>query len=595
VKEMMLEKGYPSNLLAVRETLETVQSFSDLGDLMNSLRKPEFTVQVLYQSPERKEIAAALWRGYARLLLRFGLSTEALPIAYSLSEFIGGLRVYGGISLAELQQARTDLVHRQLVEPEATAGWLAGLAFCSIYDEDLVEYLKYSIVMEPPLRSLTLTWMMMAWMATGTFTPTMERNRSWLFDVLVQHIEEAAWCIPQAAFLDSYWTRDPEKYAGLRKAFARWAKSRGICNTEAPQPPVRERPKIGIVSSNWRDNHSVRKALLTTVLALRERAEVHLVDTNLSEDSKVDEFDGVVRVTSKPDPDRPGISLIDDSDLGNAKFDLLYFTETFQAEIDTLLHTRRYAPVQMTGYGIPVSTQSPNMDIFLGGSLVENTRSRKGYSEKLVIVPGIGMVSQMREQGPVMEKNPGELRVVVPANLQKLTAEYLATLGKIAKAVPNSRWIFLPNNTAISGLIAGEEILRYFSPDQVQWYTQTNHLYQPILRSADLVLDAIPYSGYTTIIDAISAQVPVMAWQGVHAHERLAAAVAKLGGMPARWLPKSMKEFEEKAIRLLRSPLHRQICRQRIKLKGSRVFQQDASVIADVILEQIPKTTLRKR
>ncbi|MHB1666109.1 tetratricopeptide repeat protein [Thiomonas sp.] len=564
----------PANIPAIRETFAAVATLEDLRLLMNDLRDPAFTIQALYPNDQRKPMAAAVWREYVQALRRFPLTTWAQLLPFLvLAEFVGSLRVYGAIPDEELKAARYAMIHNHLPEQGITA-WLTGLTLTSLYDADMVPWLQHSVALEEPaLRPVTLSWMTMAWTCLGTITRYQHRNREFLFQWLTTHAEETQLFIPQSAFLDAYWSADPAHYAGLRGAFARWAESRGIVNHPVLDPAPGQRPRIGFVSGNWREHHSVRKALHTSVQALRAWADVFLVDTNLRQDSVSGDFDGVLRVTATADPDAPGVSRIDDRALADARLDLLYFAETFQAEIDTLLAMRRYAPIQATGYGIPVTTRSPHMDWFIGGTLVEGKGARD-YSERVLLVPGIGMHSTRREPGPSLEKAPGELRVVVAANLQKLTAEYLETLARIAAAVPDARWIFLPNATTVAGLWAGDEVRAIMGTDRMSWYPQVRDLYQPIIRSADLVLDAIPYSGYTTVVDAVSCATPILTWQGRHAHERTAAAVARQGGMPRRWVARDYADFERKAVQLLRSPLARQICRLRLQRHAERVFDE---------------------
>lgn len=560
----------------LQKQLAEVASVEELRKLLEQLRSPGFTLYGLFPAKSPKEMAAAIWRGTAQALIRLTLVDwpQLFPFIL-LSEFLGSLRQLGEISDQELKDTRARLVHQHLADYGET-GWLTGLVLTSLYDKDMRDYVKHNLIWQDPhYRGLTLTWMSLAFTAQGTWTPEQRDNRAFLFESLTWHAEETAFFVPPSAFMDAYWTADPAKYAGLRKAFVRWAGHQGLVapKTSLHHKPANDKPKIGIVAGNWRASHASRKALLSSVHAMREWASLWLVDTRPHADTVYADFDGVIPVSLGTRPD--GSTVIQDEELAAANLDFLYFIETYQAELDTLLALRRYAPLQATGYGIPVTTASPNMDIFFTGKQVEG-RGQADYSERVIALPGIGMHSERRT--PIttkLEKPLGGLRVVVTANLIKYTLEYLESLGRIAGAVPDAEWIFLPNSLHPQVLAAAPYVEAYFPGRKISWYARTTELYGPVLNSADLILDAVPYSGYTTVVDAVSAGIPILTWNGRHGHERLGAAVAKMGGMPASGIATSLSDFERKAVDLLRSPLKREMIRRRIQTRSDRFFAKE--------------------
>jgi len=573
--------------------LAEAESFSVFRQRLQSYQTADFLYHVLFPQSDPKPLAAALWRGSVRALQRFPLRLGGeLSLALLWADFLGSLRQVGDIADAEWRQARTDLVHTQILHFGET-GWLAGLVLTSLYDPDLPRYVASSIVWTSPvLRAHTLTWMTSIWMAQGTWNPIQKQNRQFLYDCLTRHAEETHHFLPQAAFMDAYWTSDPDKYAGIRRAFVRWADNRGLVSRATLEPKPRtssSEVKIGIVAANWHERHASRKALLTSVQALRAwGAQVYLVDTHPHPRTCYADFDGTipVRLTATPQG-----TVIEDSELAAAGLDFLYFIETYQAELDSLLALRRYAPIQATGYGIPISTQSPAIDYFFTGSLVESRRGLRDYRETPLILPGIGMHSTPRPGVAPYAKAPGQIRVVVSANLIKFTSDYLDTLARIAKAIPGIDWVFLPNNFHPYSLAAIREVERRFQPEKVSWYLHTQKVYLPLLQSADLILDAVPYSGYTTVVDAISLGVPILTWRGVHGHERLGSAVAELGGMP-RWLtPTSLPAFEKRAIQLLRNPALRFLCHKRILHHRYRLFDESQSLAFADAVKILLKTT----
>ena len=55
-----------------------------------------------------------------------------------------------------------------------------------------------------------------------------------------------------------------------------------------------------------------------------------------------------------------------------------------------ILGSLRLAPIQCNTWGHPVTSGLKNIDYFFSSKLIEKYNSQKNYSEKLIILPGIG-------------------------------------------------------------------------------------------------------------------------------------------------------------------------------------------------------------
>ncbi|MDF1839430.1 MAG: hypothetical protein P1V35_16300, partial [Planctomycetota bacterium] len=69
--------------------------------------------------------------------------------------------------------------------------------------------------------------------------------------------------------------------------------------------------------------------------------------------------------------------------------DFMFYPEVTPSNNTAIMATHRMARVQAAGYGFPLTTGSPNMDYFIGGSEVEG--SGDDYSEQLILLPGLGV------------------------------------------------------------------------------------------------------------------------------------------------------------------------------------------------------------
>jgi hypothetical protein len=116
----------------------------------------------------------------------------------------------------------------------------------------------------------------------------------------------------------------------------------------------------------------------------------------------------------------------------------------------------RLAPLQIAGWGHPVTTGLPTMDLFVSGELLEGQGAERHYREKLIRLPGTGVYTELAAieplpwQGP--ESSPDVVRFTLCHQPIKFDPLDDVILTRIAKAVGRCEfWIASPDRLAWTG------------------------------------------------------------------------------------------------------------------------------------------------
>ena len=110
------------------------------------------------------------------------------------------------------------------------------------------------------------------------------------------------------------------------------------------------------------------------------------------------------------------------------------------------------------------------------------------------------------------------------------------------------------------------------------------------MRGADVFLDSIGFSGFNTAVQALHAQLPVVAWEGEHLRARLASGVLRHLGLDDG-VAGDTTTYVDIATRLAADPAAREDYRRRLQPQMARVFDDRAPVRA---LEQWLRTRVER-
>lgn len=568
------------------EDLSAAPDGAALFSAVTALRGPEMTLTAWQHTPHAAWWARQFW---ALLVDKLEAVPGDKPVGLlGLSTAVGLLADLAAVPLPERQAARARL---QQTKP------FGALLASSILDADFEDFLQSDGWAADPARvPLLATWLLISLGGVhGAPSPLVERNRRSALALLDRIGRHARFFQPQVAFLDSYMLDGPETYARLRQSFIDWAREHGVLADPAQHPAMARprassapKPRVGIVSGNWRKTHAAYRALARQVYALKDRFDIVLVNINGAQPpDDVEQFSAVVDVKLAVHHTAGSVGIgVDDAALLDAKLDVLYFVETFSQELDSLLLLRRYAPVQATGYGIMSSTRSPFMDWYLVGDWAEPETRQPHYSERVCHVPGLGMLSSPRTPA-TFDFPDGKLRMVSAASQLKLRLNYLETLRQVLQGVGDkARLLMLPNRHDLDSLWARREVALTFGPEaqKLEYGLWVTDQYQSLIGGAAVLLDSFPFCGYTTLMDALSHGTPMVTYEGFGAFGRAGAGVARAVGMPAWTIARTPAQYVEAACRIVLDDTERARLRELTRQAAAVAFQDgQETVLGDAL------------
>jgi predicted O-linked N-acetylglucosamine transferase (SPINDLY family) len=286
--------------------------------------------------------------------------------------------------------------------------------------------------------------------------------------------------------------------------------------------------------------------------------------------------------------------------------DLLVFVGdvTATAHQVALLALHRLARRHIALTDCPATTGMRHMDFFLSGELLETAQSPGHYSERLALLPGAGGcgLDDMAVGGsattginrPMVGIGPADVVFACGASCHKFTPELEESFARILQSVPNSRLLIYPfNPTRLRSYLIPrflrtlqQRFSRYgLAADRIRIFAPT---FNPAdirqwLKLADVYLDAFPFSGFHSVIDALKTALPVVSLEGSCARGRRGAALLRELDVP-ELIAQSEDEYLRLAVKLGTDAAFRKAEAQRIAAamrRGPR-FMNPASHAADV-------------
>lgn len=378
-----------------------------------------------------------------------------------------------------------------------------------------------------------------------------------------------------------------------RAATAAWGRH---CGFAAAPPPQRDRIRLAVVSGHIR-RHSVWDVILKGIVEGldRRRFELFLYHTCPEADGET----GWARRHAEKFVQGPltvpaWLDLI-----GQDRPDILLYPEIGMDRIPALLASLRLAPLQVVGWGHPLTSGLPTMDLFLSGELLEGpeAQAQAHYREKLVRLPGTGVRTRMpgmaaepvRADALGLPADRGIVRFALSQTAYKFDPIHDALFVEVARAAAPCQ-IWLPqmpvHHRATESLLdrlgrglraAGmqpEAVLRV-----MPWLPATQFL--GFLGEMDVYLDGPGFSGYTTAWQAVHQGLPIVTLEGEFLRQRLAAGLLRQIGQ-ADTIAATPAEYVAIAARLAaeaRDPQRRQSRRDSLRRAAAALADGDDRVL----------------
>ncbi|MBF0382039.1 MAG: tetratricopeptide repeat protein [Magnetococcales bacterium] len=355
-------------------------------------------------------------------------------------------------------------------------------------------------------------------------------------------------------------------------------------NTESTKPLIKNRAKIRIVIvSNHIRRHSVWEIVLKGIVRHlnRDRFELFLYNTSNISDDETQwaqiKADCYRKLGSE---DRHKSSWLEM--LHKDRPDVVFFPELAMDSITLFLALHRTAPLQAVGWGHPITSGLPTIDLFFSGELLETdaTTAQTHYSEKLICLPGTGCCTEpLPTQHDLTAKHPeidkiftglsGTVFIICQKSF-KFHPEDDYLFAQIAKTVGTCSFLIIVDEKlpwATDNIIKrmGSEFQKNgLNPDSylhiVPWLA--NDKFLALLKRCDIYLDCPAFSGYTTARQAVNMGLPIVTLEGTFMRQRLAAGLLHQIDLTDT-IAQNRQEYINIAVKLAKESQNRQLYKSR--------------------------------
>ncbi len=281
------------------------------------------------------------------------------------------------------------------------------------------------------------------------------------------------------------------------------------------------------------------------------------------------------------------------------KLHILVFPEIGMSSQTMQMAGLRLAPVQCTAWGHPVTTGLPTIDYFLSSELMEPENAQEHYSEKLILLPNIG-VSYPKPYIPPVIKTRSDFQLPDDAVIYlccqapfKYLPQYDFIFAEIAHRVPQAKFVFLRGSLLQPRLKRAFAAIGLNSEDYCMFLTIPERLdYLMINLLSDVYLDTFTWSGGNTSLEAIACNLPIVTCPGEFMRGRHSYSFLKMLGVTDTIAENEM-EYIDIAVKLGLDPAWRRSIAERVSQNHNRLFDDQACVAGlEAFYKQVVETSL---
>jgi predicted O-linked N-acetylglucosamine transferase (SPINDLY family) len=357
-----------------------------------------------------------------------------------------------------------------------------------------------------------------------------------------------------------------------------------------PLPAAGERIRIGIVSGFFRAHSNWKIPIRGWLSAIdRSRFEVIGYYTGATRDECTEEAERLCDrfVTSHATADAWREAILADGP------HVLIYPEIGMDPMAVRLAAQRLAEVQCASWGHPETTGLPTIDAFLSSALMEPEGAEDAYSERLVRLPGLGVVVEPTLEEPESVSR-AELGLKDDAvvfwcaqSLPKYLPEYDQIYPRIAEAAPKAQFVFigLPHRCEAETRFI-ERLQRAFAErglnaaDHVVMSPRMSKArFLGAMAQADVLLDSPGWSGCNSTLESLGAALPMVAMEAPMMRGRHTAAMLKLMGLE-RLIARDMDGYVATALGLAADPALRERVSAQIATRKAVLYGDDSCVRA---------------
>lgn len=268
------------------------------------------------------------------------------------------------------------------------------------------------------------------------------------------------------------------------------------------------------------------------------------------------------------------------------QLDILVYPELGMDRVVFLMAALRLAPVQVCGWGHPVTPGHRTIDYFLSCAAMEPEDAQAHYNERLLLLPGIGTRYELPQLLPeIAKKTRSDYQLPEDRHLylfpQSLFKVHPANDRLLVQAMVNDEQgilvMFAGQNQHITQKFATRLSMAFtelgLAPQgRVKILPAVSHDdYKRINQLCDVMLDTLHWSGGNTSLDALAMGLPIVTLPGEFMRGRQTMAMLKLLGVE-ELIAVSTEEYLAIAHKLATDHSYRDEISKKILKQRDRLF-----------------------
>ncbi|MEO8384584.1 MAG: hypothetical protein ABI583_05040 [Betaproteobacteria bacterium] len=227
------------------------------------------------------------------------------------------------------------------------------------------------------------------------------------------------------------------------------------------------------------------------------------------------------------------------------KLDILIYPEIGMSTSSYLLASLRLAPIQCAAWGHPVTTGNCAIDTFFSCGLMEPADYQNHYSERVVLLDGIGVDFAMPP--PELPASRADFNLPAtgrlyfcPQSIFKIHPDVDEALVNILQSDSSAVLVFFQSDSRVITMAFADRLIKTLVERGIAAKGQMKFLprmdtgsFRKALKLADVVLDPFHWSGGGTSLDALAGDVPIVTLPGRFMRGRQTAAMLGMMGVDA--------------------------------------------------------------
>lgn len=273
------------------------------------------------------------------------------------------------------------------------------------------------------------------------------------------------------------------------------------------------------------------------------------------------------------------------------ELDILVYPEIGMNGKTCVLSAMRLAPVQCAGWGHPVTTGHVNMDYYFSSALMEPNHAQNHYTEKLLLLPGIGTYYPKNNlPSPALRSDyalpEDKTLYLCPQSLFKIHPDNDELFLRVLEGDENGVLVFFCGQHEVSSNAYISRLCRLFDArgldkaGRVKVLPKIDHEnYLKVNMLCDVMLDTLYWSGGNTSLDALACGLPIVTLPGEFMRGRQSYGMLMAMGIP-ELVADNEDDFVRIALLLGKNPVYRKDIAVRIQNASGKVFEDESPVKA---------------